>query len=642
MPSPESAVTIPDHAFASTIAPTSVGDLPPDLLAEAGFDQRYAIEQTLGEGGMGVVRACRDRRIGREVAIKSVRPGTGSRSDLAARFLREACVQGQLEHPAIVPVYDLGRDPERSLYFTMKRVRGLTFERIVDALHSGDADAARQFSRRKLLTAFASVCHAVDFAHARGVVHRDLKPGNVMLGDYGEVYVLDWGLAKVLDAPDPRPPSDPPAITSGSDPGAKTVQGATMGTPGYMAPEQVRGESVDARADVYALGLILYELLALQPLHRHASIAEAHASTLAGPDARPSARAKGGDVPPELDAVCVRATAVDPGDRYATARELVDAVERYLDGDRDLERRRVLASDHARAAAEHAARALDAGPRSTDARSQALREVGRAIALDPTNESAVRTLVQLMTEPPREMPPEARETLLRETRRSLRVGARVATFAYLSWFAYLPLMLWMGMRDWTPWLVSSAAWLGAAFCALLAWRNPPRHGKIDLRMTVAGTIAVATTSTIFGPYVALPSLAVIGAMLLQLAPDRSRRVAVVLMHCLAIAVPAALQWWGLLPASYVFQRDAIVIAPSMLSFPPVPTHVFMLATNLALVVTGSVMVARFRLSLNSAEERLHIQAWQLRQLVPEEVRPASAPPPTESVACVLDAAPDSR
>jgi serine/threonine-protein kinase len=626
----ESALTIPAHALAATtLEPTALGPLPPDVLAEATFGFRYDVGDTLGEGGMGVVRKCLDRRIGREIAMKSVKPGRGTHGDAGTRFLREACVQGQLEHPAIVPVYDLGRDPDGTLYFTMKRIRGMTFERIVDALRMGEEDAMRQFSRRKLLTAFASVCHAVDFAHARGVVHRDIKPGNVMLGDFGEVYLLDWGLAKVVGAPDPRLPSGPP-ITVGSDPGAKTVHGATMGTPGYMSPEQARGDEVDTRADVYALGAILFELLALEPLHKHATPQIAVESTLAGVDARPSARSPNLDVPPELDAVCVKATELRPEDRYAGVHELVEAVERYLDGDRDLARRRDLARDHARAAGEHAADALARGQGATDARALALREVGRAIALDPTNENAIRTLMRLMTQPPREMPAEARETMLDETRRSMKVGSKIACAAYLTWFIYSPLMLWMGMRSWTPWLIGSAAWLVAALAAYANVRRPRRDGKVDMVTTVAGVVAVAVTSTLFGPYVIVPSMAAMGAMLLHLAPDRSQRVTIVVLNCLAIAGPAALQWLGVLPSSYVFENGVLSIRPVMLSFPAVPTHVFLLVSNVALVVTGCAMIARFRNTLTAAEERMHVLAWQLRQLVPDEARPASAPPPPES------------
>jgi eukaryotic-like serine/threonine-protein kinase len=630
-PSPETAVTIPAHvAAATTIEPTSMGELPPDLLADDAFAGRYAVGDSIGEGGMGVVRACLDRRIGREVAIKSVKLGTGSRGDVGGRFLREACVQGQLEHPAIVPVYDLGRDPDGVLYFTMKRVRGMTFERIVDALRAGEEEAARSFSRRKLLGAFASVCHAVAYAHARGVVHRDLKPGNVMLGDYGEVYVLDWGLAKVISVEDPRLDSGPPVFSSGSEPGTRTVQGATMGTPGYMAPEQVRGDPVDARADVYALGAILFELLSLQPLHRHETPQVAIDSTLAGADARPGERAPHLSIPPELDAVCVRATALAATDRFPGVREVVDAVERYLDGDRDLERRIELAREHARAALTHAQGAGSGGVSATAARSRALREVGRAIALDPTNEDAVRTLMRLMTTPPAVMPREAREAMAADARRSLRAGVRLAGMGYLTWFAYLPFMLWMGIRSWPAWIACSAAWLVAAGTAFSIARRPPRDGTRPMLLTMTGALGVATTSTICGPYVLVPTLAAIGTMLLHMGPGRGGRGLPVIANCLAIAVPAALQWLGAMPTSYLFGADGVTIVPGMLSFPPLPTHVFMLTANVAVIVTASLMMGRFRDTLHDVEEKLHVQAWQLRQLVPEEVRPASAPPPPES------------
>ncbi|HEY8088920.1 MAG TPA: protein kinase [Polyangiaceae bacterium] len=639
MPSLESALTIPAHALAATtLEPTALGALPPDVLTESSYDGRYAVGETLGEGGMGVVRSCLDRRIGREIAMKSVKPGSGSHGDSGIRFLREACVQGQLEHPAIVPVYDLGRDTEGTLYFTMKKVRGMTFERIVDALRMGEEDAFRQFTRRKLLGAFASVCQAVDFAHARGVVHRDLKPGNVMLGDFGEVHVLDWGLAKVVGAPDPRLPSGPP-ITEGSDPGARTVGGATMGTPGYMAPEQARGETVDLRADVYALGAILFELLALDPLHKHGTPKMALDSTLAGVDARPSMRAPRLDIPPELDAVCLRATRLDAADRYPTVRELVDDVERYLDGDRDLARRRDLARDHGRTASELAVRALAGGAGAQEARSRALHEVGRAIALDPTNEDAIRTLMRLMTTPPQVMPPDARTTMLREARQSMRSGAFAAGVAYLTWFLYLPLMLWMGMRSWTMWGVESIAWLVAAGFAFASWRNPPRDAKPSTALWVAGVVALSSTYTLFGPYVVVPALAVMGSMLLHVAPTRSHRIPVVIANCLAVAVPAVLQATGIIPPSYVFEGGAIRIVPMMLAFPPVPTHAFLLIACIALIVTASTIMARFRNAISRIEEKIHVQAWQLQQLVPEEARPASAPLAPES-AVQLPVSPD--
>ena len=228
---------------------------------EEGDDERYELREVLGEGGMGEVRLCRDRRLGREVALKVIRATGAQRPDLRARFEREARVQGQLEHPSIVPIYDIGLDAHGAAYFTMRRVRGLTLEQVLEARRKGSA-AAQSFSPARLLGAFASVCQAVAFAHARGLVHRDLKPANIMLGDFGEVYLLDWGLAKVVGAPE----------TAGGAEGASvhgsgaTRAGDAMGTPGYMAPEQVRGErNVTSRADVFALGCVLYECLTAQP-----------------------------------------------------------------------------------------------------------------------------------------------------------------------------------------------------------------------------------------------------------------------------------------------------------------------------------------------------------------------------------------
>jgi hypothetical protein len=238
--------------------------------------------------------------------------------------------------------------------------------------------------------------------------------------------------------------------------------------------------------------------------------------------------------------------------------------------------------------------------------------------------------MRLMTEPPEALPAEARAAMLLESRRSIRAGAFVAMIAYLMWFAYLPLMLWMGMRSWTAWLVASAAWLVAAGFAFRAYRNPSRDGRPDWPMVLGGVASVATTATLFGPYVLVPTLAAIGATLLHMAPARSHRVPAVLLNCLAIAGPAALQLAGVLPPTYVFDRDTITVVPFMLSFPPVPTHVFLLFGSVSLVVIASALLARFRDMMTRIEERLHMQAWQLRQLVPEHVRPASQPPPAES------------
>ena len=170
--------------------------------------ERYGAAEALAAGGMGEVAVLGDRWIGREVAKKSMRPEIAGSSNALARFLREIRVQGQLEHPSIVPVYDVGRTDGGELYFTMRRIQGMTLADVLDGITRGDEQLTARFSRRKLLTAFSSVCMTVHYAHSRGVVHRDLKPSNIMLGAYGEVYVLDWGIAKLVEGgQEPRRPA---------------------------------------------------------------------------------------------------------------------------------------------------------------------------------------------------------------------------------------------------------------------------------------------------------------------------------------------------------------------------------------------------------------------------------------------------
>jgi serine/threonine-protein kinase len=353
-------------------------------------------------------------------------------------------------------------------------------------------------------------------------------------------------------------------------------------------------------------------------------------------------RAPERDLPPELDEICIRATQRDVDSRTRSAREVVEAVERYLDGDRDLLRRRSLATEHVRFAGQHTDRALAGGKDATRARSLALREIGRAVALDPTNTEAVTTLMRLMTEAPAEMPPEARAAMQAETRGGIRAAARFAAVAYTVWFLHLPLMLWMGIRSWPAYLVASGAWLLASGAAYAASKSPPRDASRPFWLMLAGVIGVATTSTICGPYMLIPTLAAIGAMLMLMSPYRKGRITVVVLNCLAISVPAVLQMLGVLPASYAFSNDTIVIRPLMLGFPPVPTQVFLLVTNLSIIVAASVMLSMVRNTLTGIEEKMYVHTWQLRQLVPEQARPASARPIDESMAQLPESGPRSE
>src|SRR5262245_15713254 len=253
---------------------------------------------------MGTVYRARDRELRRAVALKvSSLPAGGA--DAQERLMREARVLARLEHPGLVPVHDVGMLPDGRRFYAMKRVRGRRL----------DAHFAAEPSIPARLRAFERICETVAFAHAHGVIHRDLKPENVMVGPFGEVLVLDWGVARLRgDAEAPAPPAAVP-----SSPG-RTAHGTVLGTPGYMAPEQARGEveRTDERTDVYALGAILYGLLTDA------------APPAAGPAERPRRRNPG--VPRPLDSICAKALAPDPAERYASVQALSADVSAFLLG----------------------------------------------------------------------------------------------------------------------------------------------------------------------------------------------------------------------------------------------------------------------------------------------------------------------
>jgi WD40 repeat protein/tRNA A-37 threonylcarbamoyl transferase component Bud32 len=287
---------------------------------------RYTLLRLHARGGIGQVWLARDADLGREVALKELRPDRADSADARDRFLKEAQVTGQLEHPGIVPVYEVGRRGEDDQpFYAMRMVNGQTLSEAIKEHHrQRRAGAADALERRKLLGAFVTVCQAVAYAHSRGVLHRDLKPHNVVLGNFGEVILLDWGLAKVTREADQATP------VVADDATEETRCGSVLGTPAYMAPEQAEGrvERVDARSDVYGLGAILFEILTGEAPFRGPDAADILRQVRACAAPRP--RRVNPTVPPALDAVCSRALAREPADRYAAATDLADEVNRFL------------------------------------------------------------------------------------------------------------------------------------------------------------------------------------------------------------------------------------------------------------------------------------------------------------------------
>jgi serine/threonine protein kinase len=627
VPRAEAATLVRENRspLAATIAARPFGFVDPEPPTDDGetFAARYQMREKLGEGGMGEVHLVLDRRIGREVALKAVHPEHVARADLHARFVREARVQGQLEHPSIVPVYELSLGHEPA-YFTMRRVRGVTLEQVVKAIHSGDADATARFSSRKLLTAFDNVCLAVDFAHAHGVVHRDLKPSNVMLGDFGEVHVLDWGVAKVGHTADA-----PEAIkVDAGDLTPKTEAGAFMGTLGYVAPEQLRGETVTPQADVYALGAILFEILTLAPLHAGARTSEIAQSTLQGVDARPSVRAPDCEVAPELEAICVKATALDPAKRFLTAREIHDAIEHFLDGNRDVEQRRELARGHAKAALEAAARATAPTSTSPDAdRTLALKEAARALALDPTNTEAMQATLRLRAQPPKHFPEEVERQLAESNEALMRSGAAFGTIVFAFILATLPLVLWMGVKD-STFVLETAGLYVVSIVILFARSRRARMRQVP-PLVLASMLGWVLTTRIAGPFVLLPALVAGNTMAYAVLDTRRSRWLALAVGCAAVVVPTILEWTGTFGPSYAFHDGAITIVPGVLSFPRTPTFVFLTLTSLGCVLVPFLFVARLRAALYDLQRKMTLQAWQFRQLVPEQMHEAAGAAPLE-------------
>lgn len=312
--------------------PPASGALTSTVSAPPVERSRYTITRLHAEGGLGRIFVAQDQELNREVALKEIKPQQAQHPEACRRFLTEAQVTGQLEHPNIVPVYELSRRPDNGVpFYTMRLVRGQTLRAaIADYQRRRQEKQASPLELPKLLGAFVSICQAVAFAHARGVLHRDLKPDNVLLGSFGEVVVLDWGLAKMVDRSEADAEKTPQVEISDEARPEATAAGRVLGTPAYMSPEQAAGrlDLMDARTDVYGLGAILFEVLTGKLPHEGRNTAEVLLRTVTEPT--PRARAVDPAVSPALEAVCAKAMAKERNDRYARATELADDVQRYL------------------------------------------------------------------------------------------------------------------------------------------------------------------------------------------------------------------------------------------------------------------------------------------------------------------------
>ena len=319
---------LPQHSIiSSAMLPSKTAIAATATAGVMSSADRYVGKRFHAKGGIGQVWLTRDLNFGREVALKELLPER--RDELSEkRFLIEAKVTGQLEHPGIVPVYDLHTEGGNGAFYTMRFIQGRTLRDEIREFHRKKGTGqSRSLGQASLLNSFIAICNTIEYAHSRGVIHRDLKGQNVAIGEFGEVIVLDWGLAKVMNEGEAEANANNVLQESSAE---STQDGAIIGTPSFMSPEQAIGQNnrVGPRSDIYSLGVILYEILTGQTPFKSDDLRELLKQVVSTQPLPPTKIAA--TVPGPLEAVCLKALAKKPEDRYGSARELADEVRRFL------------------------------------------------------------------------------------------------------------------------------------------------------------------------------------------------------------------------------------------------------------------------------------------------------------------------
>jgi len=306
--------------------------------SQTGFDPRfsstrYELGELLGKGANGFVHNARDQRLGRDVALKFHSKEAKLSPIELGRFAHEAQVTGQLSHPNIVPVHDLGVLPDGRPYYAMKRIGGVTLKQVFDRLKAEDPAAMKEWTIPHFISVMLRVAQACAFAHDHGVVHRDVKPANIMIGSYGEVLLLDWGVARVLGTTEG--PLEPVTTWRSDDEADRTIVGTVAGTPAYMPPEQATGEieSIGPASDVYAIGVVIYEFIVGRRPFRASSVRELLDKVAEEDIVPPSRRTeRRHEVPPDLESVIKRCLEKDPAQRFPDGMGLAQALQGFLEG----------------------------------------------------------------------------------------------------------------------------------------------------------------------------------------------------------------------------------------------------------------------------------------------------------------------